>query len=45
VDTGSHSNLVYADCVDLSAIENASKRKVRASGPTSVGTERTRSPN
>ena len=25
--------------------ENASKRKVRASAPTSVGTERTRSPN
>jgi ribonuclease P protein component len=25
--------------------ENASKRNVRASGPTSVGTERTRSPN
>jgi hypothetical protein len=25
VDTGSHSNQVYADCVDLSAVENASK--------------------
>jgi hypothetical protein len=23
VDTGSHSNQVYADCVDLSAVENA----------------------
>jgi hypothetical protein len=27
VDTGSHSNQVYADCVDLSAVENASKQK------------------
>ena len=27
VGTGSHSNQVYADCVDLSAVENASKRK------------------
>jgi hypothetical protein len=25
VDAGSHSNQVYADCVDLSAVENASK--------------------
>jgi hypothetical protein len=31
VDTGSHSNQVYADCVDLSAVENASKRESRAS--------------
>jgi hypothetical protein len=31
VDTGSHSNQVYADCVDLSAIENASKQESRAS--------------
>jgi ribonuclease P protein component len=30
VDTGSHSNQVYADCVDLSAVENASKQKIRA---------------
>jgi hypothetical protein len=28
VDTGSHRNRVYADCVDLSAIENASKQKL-----------------
>jgi hypothetical protein len=27
VDPGSHSNQVYADCVDLSAVENASKQK------------------
>jgi hypothetical protein len=27
VDTGSHSNQVYADCVDLSAVENALKNK------------------
>jgi hypothetical protein len=27
VGTGSHSNQVYADCVDLSAVENASKIK------------------
>src|SRR5260370_16537711 len=26
VGTGSHSNQVYADCVDLSAVENASKQ-------------------
>src|SRR5260370_29583679 len=32
VDTGSHSNQVYADCVDLAAVENASKRESRA-GP------------
>src|SRR5450432_3774916 len=30
VDTGSHSNQVYADCVDLSAVENAPKQKDRA---------------
>jgi hypothetical protein len=30
VGTGSHSNQVYADCVDLSAIENASKQKIKA---------------
>jgi ribonuclease P protein component len=29
VETGSHSNQVYADCVDLSAVENASKQKTR----------------
>jgi hypothetical protein len=27
VDTGSHSNQVYADCADLSAVENASNKK------------------
>jgi TRAP-type C4-dicarboxylate transport system permease small subunit len=27
VDAGSHSNQVHADCVDLSAVENASKQK------------------
>src|SRR5436190_1296069 len=27
VDTGSHRNQVYADCVDLSAVETASKQK------------------
>ena len=31
MDTGSHSNQVYADCVDLSAVENASKQEARAS--------------
>jgi hypothetical protein len=31
VDTGSRSNQVYADCVDLSAVENASKLESRAS--------------
>src|SRR6266404_7728489 len=31
VDTASHSNQVYADCVDLSAVENASKQETRAS--------------
>src|SRR4051794_27763904 len=30
-DTGSHSNQVYADCVDLSAVENASKQEARES--------------
>jgi hypothetical protein len=30
VDTGSRSNQVYADCVDLSAVANASKQKVTA---------------
>jgi hypothetical protein len=30
VETGSHSNQVYADCVDLSAVENASKQKTGA---------------
>ena len=29
VVTGSHSNQVYADCVDLSAVENASKQNFR----------------
>jgi hypothetical protein len=28
VDTDSHSNQVYADCVYLSAVENASKQKI-----------------
>ena len=28
-DTGSHCNRVYADCVGLSAVENASKQKPR----------------
>src|SRR3981081_4233229 len=27
VETGSHRNQVYADCVDLSAVENASNQK------------------
>jgi hypothetical protein len=27
VEAGSHRNQVYADCVDLSAVENASKTK------------------
>jgi hypothetical protein len=31
VGTGSHSNQVYADCVDLSAVENASKQENRSS--------------
>ncbi|WP_197427552.1 hypothetical protein [Bradyrhizobium retamae] len=31
VDTGSHSNQACADCVDLSAAENASKQRPRAS--------------
>ena len=30
VGTGSHSNQVYADCADLSAVENASKQKTGA---------------
>src|SRR5258708_3135478 len=30
VDTGSHSNQACADCVDLSAVENASKQKALA---------------
>jgi PAS domain S-box-containing protein len=30
VQAGSHSNLVYADCVDLSAVENATKQESRA---------------
>jgi hypothetical protein len=30
-DADSHSNQVYADCVDLSAVENASKQESRAS--------------
>jgi hypothetical protein len=28
VGTGSHSNQVYADCVDLSAVENASNKEI-----------------
>jgi hypothetical protein len=32
VDTGSHSNQVYADCVDLSAVENASKQSATSLG-------------
>jgi hypothetical protein len=28
VEAGSHSNQVYADCVDLSAVENASNKSV-----------------
>ena len=31
VGTGSHSNQVYADCVDLSAVENAANKEYRAS--------------
>jgi hypothetical protein len=31
VDTGSHSNQACADCVDLSALENALKQESRAS--------------
>src|SRR5882724_7523251 len=27
VDTGSHRNQVYADCIDLSAMENASNKR------------------
>src|ERR1700728_2662314 len=30
VATGSQSNQVYADCVDLSAVENASKQRFHA---------------
>jgi hypothetical protein len=30
VDTGSHSNQVYADCVDLSAVENAPNKEALA---------------
>jgi hypothetical protein len=30
MDTGSHSNQVYADCVDLSAVEKASNKKIGA---------------
>ena len=45
VGTGSHSNQVHADCVHLSAVENASKRKARASALTPVRAERARNPN
>jgi hypothetical protein len=31
VDTGSQNNHVYADCVDLSAVENAPRQESRAS--------------
>jgi hypothetical protein len=31
VNTGLHSNQIYADCVDLSAAENASKQKGQVS--------------
>jgi protein ImuB len=33
VGTGSHSNQVYADCVDLSAVENASKQSSSGAAP------------
>src|SRR5256885_1557082 len=41
VGTGSHSNPACADCVDLSAVENASKQKARATRP---GDSRCRAP-
>jgi putative endonuclease len=33
VGTGSHSNQVHADCVDLSAVENASNKEIDAASP------------
>jgi hypothetical protein len=39
VDTGSRSNQVCADCVDLSAVENASKQKIEPRSD-SIGTEK-----
>jgi hypothetical protein len=38
VGTGSHSNQVCADCVDLSAVENASKKRLEP-GFDSIKTE------
>src|SRR5258705_13991657 len=38
-DAGSHSNQVCADCVDLSALENASKQEFRDSVLISIRTE------
>jgi hypothetical protein len=31
VETGPHGNQVYADCIDLSAVESAPTQKIRAS--------------
>src|SRR6202041_1430593 len=41
VETGSHSNQVYADCVDLSAVENASKTRIQRFGSDSIRTDQT----
>jgi hypothetical protein len=39
MDTGSHSNQVCADCVDLSAVENMSKQQSEASVLIYVNTD------
>src|SRR5205823_1003353 len=39
VETGSHDNQVYADCVDLSAVENASKQESRANATGDILTQ------
>jgi len=39
VGTGSHRNQVHADCVDLSAVENASKQKIE---PVPISSDRKR---
>jgi hypothetical protein len=36
VDAGSHSNQAYADCVDLSAVENARQKRFRITLTTSA---------
>jgi hypothetical protein len=42
VDTGSHGNQVYADCVDLSAAEKRVKTRIWSFGSDSIRTDEAR---